>query len=306
MLNNSAFLDAFMARYNYPGEAVSTFTRLQKRAETDPVFGGKLEEIVNGYMYPAADGLSDALHGMTAMAKTFDENEYTMHFLFLLNCMPILKARYDEAGYSEELFYRMADDLRCKLLECIECKGVPGTFVADWNDGTLKMKRFGLGRFQYEVRWTRDDPEITLSDGTVLPAGCKKIGFHIPSSGIPLTDEVRHDSYHRAWEFFRDQFPDGKVVFGCSSWLLYPRHKEFLPEHSNILRFLDDFHIVDSYVSDSFHDDWRVFGRYAGQPFDKLPRDTSLRRAYADWLAAGNKAGSAYGVFVYDGKTFTK
>lgn len=63
---------------------------------------------------------------------------------------------------------------------------------------------------------------------------------------------------------------------------------------------MDDFIIYD-YRDDPEHSDlWRIFySEYANEPKD-LPRNTSLERAYADWLAAGNAIGGGSGFFIYD------
>ena len=65
---------------------------------------------------------------------------------------------------------------------------------------------------------------------------------------------------------------------------------------------MDDFEIVGSAEKEGFPNGWRVFGKYSDLPYDQLPRDTSLRRAYADWLIDGNPGGDAFGVFVFDGE----
>lgn len=305
-MHKNDFLTNFMSRYDYPEQAQSTFLRVAERLDNESDFGAAFDAVVNGYMYPQPGDLKEALGKISELAEKYGENVYTMHFEFLLFCMPILRERFLEKGYPEQLFYDEADDLRCKLLECIECKGVPGTFVADWNRGFLEVDRFALGRFQFEERTYHGDSEFVTACGKVVKPGDTVINFHIPSSGIPLTDEVRFASYKKAHEFYKDLFPDGKTVFACGSWLLYPRHREFLPEKSNILRFLDDFEIVAWAEKDDFHDAWRVFGKYAGKPVEELPRDTSLRRAYSDWLLAGNKTGDGYGFIVFDGEKILK
>lgn len=302
----NGFLVDFMDRFNYPDEAKSTFLRVSERLDGEKEFGDAFDSAVNGYMFPQAGDLNAALEKVTALAEKYGENKYTLHFVFLLNCAPILRERYLENGYSEELFYAAADDFRCKLLECIECKGVPGTFVADWNRGFFELDRFALGRFQFEKRTYDYDCDFVSSCGKTVKHGDTVIGFHIPSSGVPLTDEVRLDAYKKAYDFYKDEFPDGKAVFSCGSWLLYPRHREFLPERSNILRFMDDFEIVDWGEKDNFGDCWRVFGRYADLPAEQLPRDTSLRRAFAEWLCAGNKTGSGHGFFIFDGEKIVR
>ena len=73
-----------------------------------------------------------------------------------------------------------------------------------------------------------------------------------------------------------------------------------------ILRFLDDFEIVSWVEKDSFDDAWRVFGRYAALPPEQLPRDTSLRRAFADRLASGGKTGCGCGIIVFDGEKIVR
>ena len=306
MLHNSEFIQNFMAEYSYPDEAVKEFTRIEKRLDSEAAFGADMDEIVNGYMFPETDGLGEALEKVKALSEKYGENEYTMDFIFILNCTPILKQRYEKAGIDEEIFRASADDFRCKLLECIECEGIPGTFVAGWNDGTFKMTRFAYGRFQFEVCTYNRENDFTFACGKVMHPGDKYINFHFPSSGIPLTDDVRLASYREAYRHYSHMFPDGRVIFGCGSWLLFPKHREFLPKNSNILRFMDDFEIVGSAEKDTFTNAWRVFGRYSDLPYDEWPHDTSLRRAYADWMKAGNKAGDAFGCFVFDGEKIVR
>lgn len=306
MVHNSEFVQSFMARYSYPDIAVKEFTRIEKRLDDEPDFGLAMDEAVNGYMFPEADGLNEALDKVTELGKRYDENEYTMHFVFLLNCLPTLKERYEKAGIEENLFWASADDFRCKLIECIDCEGVPGTFVAGWNDGAFKMTRFAYGRFQFEVATYNWENDFKFACGKVIHPGEKFINFHIPSSGIPLTDDIRLAAYKEAYPHYKDMFPDGKVIFGCGSWLLYPRHREFLPKHLNILKFMDDFEMVGWAEKKGFPNGWRVFAKDSDLPYDQLPRDTALRRAYADWLLSGHNGGDGFGMFVFDGEKILK
>ena len=90
-------------------------------------------------------------------------------------------------------------DLRCKLIECIKCEEVPGTFVAGWYNGFFKLERFAYGRFQFEESDYGYDFDFVTKAGYRLTKGQPVIGFHIPSSGVPLTDEVRLDAYKKAY-----------------------------------------------------------------------------------------------------------
>ena len=63
---------------------------------------------------------------------------------------------------------------------------------------------------------------------------------------------------------------------------------------------------MDSRDDPGFHDDWRLYGEHAGKPLNELPRDTLLRRLFAEWLEAGVTAGIGMGFFYYDGEKFEK
>lgn len=301
----TAFADGFMARYDYPEAAVREFDRIFARLESEANFASEMAETVENYMFPTADGMDEALKKLASMAERFGENEHTLDFVFVLCCLPILKVRYAEAGIGEDIFYNTCDDLRCKLGECIECEGVPGTFVASWYNGILTMEIFGLGRFEYEL-WEHDEEDYIAPCGKALRHGDPEINFHIPSSGVPITDEARLDSYKRAYEFYKDKLVGGVAFFRCNSWLLYPDHREFLPENSNILRFMDDFDIVSYKVWPELGDLWRIFGRYADRAPEELPTDTALRRAYAERIRSGGTLGKGFGYIVFDGEKILK
>ena len=51
---------------------------------------------------------------------------------------------------------------------------------------------------------------------------------------------------------------------------------------------------------------WWVFDRGYEGDASVLPRDTSVRRALADWLAAGGIPGGGDGYFLFDGNTINK
>ncbi|MHB1154805.1 MAG: acyltransferase domain-containing protein [Eubacteriales bacterium] len=285
---------------NYFGKRISKITA---DSEYNELFRSAVEK------YQADDSMEiDAIvQDLNAIAERFKENQYTIHFLFLLANTHWLHERYLQAGISDEIYYCSMDDLRCKLSECIECKGVPGTFVVTWFGRFFRVSRFGLGRFQFETIKLECKGGFTSSCGFHIEDGTTVLNIHIPSSGIPLTDEVRFDSYRRAREFYRNVkntaafFRDGPTVFHCSSWLLYDKQREFLPVESNILKFLNDFELISSGDSDNFGNAWRVFGHWASLPAEMWPKDTKLRAAYANRILSGGKTGSGRGVILFNG-----
>ncbi len=259
----AAWLARFMQATNYPEEARQVFLNLLTAEQPD-----------------APQETCDMLRVMLHMADVY--------------------ADWLARGWPEASFWHSMQDFRAKLLECRECRGVWGTFVWDWLNGWEGQNRITLGRFCYIANQLQFP--YSLSDGRTLPEGAFLLECHIPSDGPALTDETRLDSYRQAWQFFQDKLTDGLLPITCSSWLLYPAQREFLPASSNILRFMDDFAPISSVDNGEHRDGWRIFGRHWGKPYEELPQDTSLRRAYRQRLIDTNLTGRGYGVLVFDGE----
>lgn len=308
MLHNTPFIQDFMARYNYPSEAVSLFTEVLEKLDSNKSYARTFDALYDKFEYHRTRLDGKLLAKLDILAARMSYSKYTLHFVFVLSLTYELKEQYGLLGIDDKIYWDTMDDLRCKLLECIECKGVPGTFVADWFDGFFRLDRVAYGRFQYQLaHFSERNKPFTMSCGHVINPGDLLIGFHIPSSGVPLTDEVRYASYKCAWEHLHNLFPDGRVIFICGSWLLNPNHRKFLPENLNILKFMDDFEVVDSWESERFGDAWRVFGKYADKPVDEWPTDTALRKAYVDWIKSGGApGGSAECVIMFDGEKIVR
>ena len=301
---NKEYLNDIMQRLRFPEEARRQLLELYDLLNADSTGAAELESIINDYLADDICEPSEALSRADDLAQRLGQSEYAVQMLFWLGCTRLLLPRYREQGFEDEVFYDSMADLRYKLLECMECKGVAGTFVGGWFHGFFAMARFAVGRFEYDL--TALSADYTAPDGTVYKKGSPSLNCHIPSSGIPLTDEVRFDSYRRAYEFFGRHFAQlyaGKpLIITCGSWLLYTAHRDFLPKQLNILRFMDDFDIVSCTEKPGFGNDWRVFGRYAKLPYAELPEDTSLRRAYKKHLMEKGVSGDGYGVLIFDGE----
>lgn len=282
-----------MERIGFPQEAVDTIGDCTERVSENADFNALLDEFI-----ARPENLDSVLKRLKALSETLGENEYTMNMCLLLGACPALRERYAEKGIDEAIFWKSIEDMRWKLRECRDCEEVWGTFVPHWYRGFFEMTRFGLGRFQFEK--TDFDADCYEKCGNTLRRGDTVINFHIPSAG-PLTDDKRIDSYKQAYKFFGGK--DGEpMAFVCGSWLLYEGHREFLPENSNILRFMDDFDIIRSDEREEFSDGWRVFGKYSDGPVELLPEDTSIRRAFKQRLQQGKPTGHGYGVFFFDGE----
>ena len=224
-------------------------------------------------------------------------HKYSAELLLFICFSKRLRERYAEKGVDDKIWFDSMCDLKWKLWECKAVKQVYGSFVAAWFEGWFRMTRFALGRLQFEIEYFEGEYQL----GTmVLTPKTKVLNVHIPRTLTPLDKQSREDSYERAKEFFGEEFPDGKFVFVCHSWLLFPPAENILPSHSNIRGFMADYTIVASEENgEGEHPDmWRLFDMdYTGDVND-YPEDSSLRAAYKKFLSDGNRTGWGYGVFI--------
>lgn len=199
------------------------------------------------------------------------------------------KTLYAERGIGDDIFYDSMSDIAIWAKVCKRDFGCWGLHEKlGWLSNTLKLSLFRLGRFQYERVHFHGEHDYT-KDGRTVKVGDPVINIHIPEGG-PLLPELRFESYKKAVKFW------GLDVLTCDTWLFYPAHREFLQEGSHIVEFMDDFDIIEWDESESLGNMWRIFDRRDSYDPASLPRDTGMRRAYADWLAKTGKTGSGYGI----------
>lgn len=296
---STEFLTGFMEKLEFPEEAKVFLGQVSEAFERDKEMYGEMNRIIKQFFSQDYAKFEDVLEKLDNLAQKADIHNYTMHLMFFMYSAQPLKNLYCEAGVSEEIFWNSMLDLRYKLMECYNLHGIWGTFVATWYPRFYKMERFGLGRFQYEYAvFQRED---YTKNGFTVHNGDRVFNIHIPSSGS-MTHAERMDSYKKAYEFFKGELNGKPIVFVCSSWLLYPKNEEILPERSNIVDFMHDFDMIDSTETETFTAAWRIFGKEYNNPIEQWPTDTSLQRAYANWLKGGNKLGTGFGVILFDGE----
>jgi len=300
-----AELQNFLDQFPYPPESKTALLEGLDQILLNADASRLLLSPIEAYKSGAAINFADAIKEAAAAGTTAGVHEYTAQFLLFACLGESLRRRYIEKGIDTSIWYDSMMDLLYKLNECYAVHGVWGTFVAFWFDRFFEMTRFALGRLQFE------ETTYYLSDsysghGITMKRDEKKVlNLHIPS-GRPLNYDTVLDSYQRAYHFYNDFTINGLLPIICGSWLLYDRMQEFLPAESNIIRFQKDFEIVNRIESAGFDECWRIYNiSYPGDP-SLLPRDTSLRRRYADWLAAGGVSGAGYGILWFDGEKVFK
>ena len=222
-------------------------------------------------------------------------HEYSAYLLYLIELTPVLKKYYYSHGFDETLWRTTVLDWKYKAVECKLIYNVWGTFVPTWFYGYLQLKRFGIGRLQFEIATF---PKAYDNGSFSVAKNQPVIDVHIPRTGGRLDRQETLNSYRQASTFFKKHF-NIDSVFVCHSWLLFPPNKTMLKEGSNLRLFMDDYDIIEFGYDSDYSERWRLFDTLEEDP-DKLPCDTSLRRLYISLMKRGDKMGWGYGVFNYN------
>lgn len=289
-----SYISEFMIEYEYPQEAKKAVLCAYEALEENEGFVYLLDN------YYKDETIDVEIEGglFYEICKRNAVNFYTGKLVFYICLSKYLKDEYQKAGIGEEVYRGGAGDIHCKMMECFNVYGIWGIFASGWFSTVFRLKTFALGRMSYNVG-TYSGEDFFVG-GREVKNGDMFVSVHIPSSGKPFDRKTRIASYELAYNFYKECFGDKEPLFRCESWLLYPVNREILSEKSNIVSFMDDFKIVSSYEHPDNRYLWRIFGSEYLLPAEKLPRDTSLRRAYADFLAKNNRSGAGVGFFVFD------
>ena len=285
------YLTDFLRSQGYEPEDAAYLLDVYGRITRNPEAQRLWDEALALYDGDANCNYDDIIRRADQAAEMLDFHQYTAELLVFLCLSRRLRERYQERGLDLDIFDRSMADLRYKLEECKLVYGIRGSFVAGWFVGFFNLSRFGLGRLQFELISFGAEYD---KDGHVLTADSTVVKIHIPRSGEPLTPEACQDAYRRAKALFGDRVAD-PCPFVCNSWLLFPGHDDFLPKHTNTYQFYKSFDIFAQGYTKNRSDLWRLFDTMDCNP-DRLPTDTSLRRAYVEHLKRGGQTGWGRGV----------
>lgn len=209
------------------------------------------------------------------------------------------KKIYDAKGHTERIYYDSMREITIWSKVCMKDWGHIGVHdQLDWLSRFFSNDLVRLGRLEYEIipfhknlKWEKH--------GLSVVGGDPVINIHIPEDG-GLKKELVLDSFKQAYRYFGCT---GKAVFICGTWLLYPCNRDYMQEGSNILKFMDNFDIIDREDAPNHRDLWRVFGKRQSYIPAELPRDTELQRRLADYLATHDMVfGRGVGIFAHDGE----
>ncbi len=226
------------------------------------------------------------------VAQRLDMHTYTAELLIFICLSKHLRELYLERNMDISIYHNSMLDLKYKLAECKAVKGVVGSFVAWWFGRFFNLERVALGRLQFEVDLFGRHYE---KDGHILTPDSKAINIHIPRTMTHLTPEECDKAFAMAKEYFKNEVGED-CPFICHSWMLYPGNEAILPENTNVRRFMSRFDIFDHADDPTLEDLWRIFDTDE-RDFNRLPTDTTMRRAYVSHLKNGGMLGWGHGVF---------
>ena len=230
---------------------------------------------------------ADFLPLLASLSERSGISRYAIDMIVLLYATVPMAKRYVERGISRQIYLDTVLDLRNKLYECKKLKGEWGTFVAWWLVGYFRLKRFALGRLQYEV---------------VEQGGKSALNCHIPS-GTPLAYDAVMDSFRKAYDFYPEVRTDGVITVLCNSWILYPPHLPLFSDGGNLRRFAELFTVTESTPDPENRSFWLIFYKnYSSDELTQLSCETSLQRNLVKHLLGGSSMGYGKGYLLFDGK----
>ncbi|MBQ9773034.1 MAG: DUF5596 domain-containing protein [Clostridia bacterium] len=293
------WLESFFAEFDFAARDCRDLLVAYDAVVKDPASAAEWQDMMERYDRDLHCDFGELRARAAALAPRVCMHAYTMKLLLFVCLARRARDYYREAGLADALWHDTMMDLKYKMEECREVYGICGSFTQTWFDGFFELKRFALGRLQFEVINFGHTYE---KNGKRLMPDSRVINVHIARTGTPLDEKSCDEAFARAASFFAKDLGDTPVAFVCHSWLLYPEHESMLPAHSNVLGFQRRFTLVENGVYGDDHPElWRLFDRPFTGDFDVLPYDSSLRRAYVDHLKAGGKTGWGFGVFFYGG-----
>ena len=285
---------SFCREYDYPDAVRDALLQAYQAVTADETAADLLKR--NGQMLwqDQFSEIGDDLVLLDQIAEIVNIHPYTIHLLFYVLCAPKTKQLYIQRNLPLDIYRSSMLAVKWKMQKTHKLYGVWGSGWAAWFRPFFQLRRFGIGRLEFELSpsladYKNGDYEVHKGD-TV-------INVHIPAAG-PLDHSAVLRSYQMAAQFFREVFPSGVIPFQCATWLLYPPILEMVPK-GNLWAFSQDYEVIAVEDVSPEDDRWRVFHVPETVPVEDYPEQTSLQRKLKAWLLEGNSMGSGLGMFFY-------
>ncbi len=230
-----------------------------------------------------------------ALGHNEDLSQMSIYLLLALDSYDLYRSR----GLEDRIYFDSMKEITVWSKSNEKNYGVIGIRdQLDWISRFFTNELVRLVRLEFEVI----DYPLNLcwnKYGLWVKPGDRVINIHIPEDGGLRPDDVAA-SFRKAYEYFGCT---GLQVFVCSTWIIWPKNREFMDPSSNILAFMDNFDIIAAEEAKNHRDLWRIFGRAHREYSDDLPQETGLQKRLAEYLRNnGGVMGRGFGIFAHDGE----
>lgn len=199
-----------------------------------------------------------------------------------LAAVPLLREGHRRRGVPDDVTAATIADLGRHVAKTRRMYGRVGLDLPIWIALHYRGSLYEVGRLQYETAYLEDGD---FPDVAELQSGQLVARLHIPAAG-PLLPEAVDASLARAGEVLRAVTGQRVSVATCTSWLLDPQLREYLPPTSNILAFQDRFTITD-HGNPGDADMFRFVFECPEVAPDRVQATTRLQRGVLDLMKRG-------------------
>lgn len=245
------------------------------------------------------DGLTnDEFQVLLKSAENYggeDFHPFQMQLVFALYCFTLLEEKYHRAGIEKSVYENTMQDFRFRVYECQEVYGFTGIFVAWWYLIFCNLSLRKIDELEFEKTVANFDYS---SKGVTVKKGDTIYALHIPPK-FKMNKETVIKALKEAYKYYGF---NGRIVFQCDSWLLYPDFENVFVKGGNIHEFRTFFDVIDKTDHKEFEDCWRLFKVGKIVNLNTLPTNTRLQRNMLNHLKKGGKTGDGFGVLVFDGE----
>ncbi len=260
--------------------------------------GELLLSLLRGYDADTRFIKAEHISELQEIAKVSCVHIQTVILLTVILLSRKMRERLLKLGLTKRIIATTLYDLKWKMEEGKKIHGVVGTEHFDWYTRFLELRLFALGRLQFELRSYQGET-VTVGE-RMIKEGTPVLYTHIPRCGAPLDIKLCNASFKEATKVFSKLLGIEDIPILCSSWLLYPKNRDFLPEDSNIVRFMNRFTVfsVEHCRRDRNSVIPFVFEAKMNTKIEDLPEETSLQRAYKAHLLDGGRMGVGKGILI--------
>lgn len=295
------YVEEFMKEQFYPAPANKELLTVYNKIMADDTLCDILCRAVSIYENDATCNFDEVLALCEELEQSSLLHEYVVNLIFYICLTNHLKFRYEKADIGSDIWSDTVAELKYKMIECKDRANIWGITDKESLRNIFEMKRFTLGRLQFE-QTTFGDVLPTMKyekDGIEITKETKVINVLVPRMLRNLDDELLEESYRMAKDFFADEFSGMPMIFVCKSWMLYPEFAD-VTEGTDVKSFSNEFEII-AVLDDAEgeHPDMvEVFDMEFVGSAEYYPEDTLRRRRFKEFLINGGRTGRGIGIKV--------